>query len=87
MTTDRKPTIPEVLPLIRAYYAKDDNSAGGSLHIVLEDGNIHDVYLLYAQQWAQERGDEDGERLVLLLMRMSRTQRSKLASMSHYFWL
>jgi hypothetical protein len=34
-----KPTLPEVRPLIEAYYKLDGNGAGGELHIVLDDGN------------------------------------------------
>jgi hypothetical protein len=36
-----KPTIPEILPLIKEYRGKDGNGTGGSLHIVLDDGNIN----------------------------------------------
>jgi hypothetical protein len=34
-----KPTLPEVRPLIDAYYALPGNGAGGELHVVLDDGN------------------------------------------------
>lgn len=74
-----KPTIPEVLPLVVAYCAKPENSVGGSLHIVLEDGNVADSHVAFCREWAADRGDDDGVRLAELLLLMSKTQRSKLA--------
>ena len=74
-----KPTVPEVLPLVRAYYAKPGNNVGGSLHIVLEDGNVGDSHVEHCREWAEERDDVDGVALAKLLLRMSRTQRRKLS--------
>lgn len=34
-----KPSLTDVRPLIDAYYALPDNSVGGELHCVLDDGN------------------------------------------------
>ena len=76
--TVNKPTIPEVLPLVRAYYAKPGNGCGGSLHIVLDDGNVDAADVQWCLRYAQEQGDEDGVRLASLLLQMSRTQRTKL---------
>jgi hypothetical protein len=76
-----KPTIPEVAPLVRAYYAKPGNGVGGSLHIVLEDSNIDDDSVRFCRKYAEERGDSDGVALADILLRMSRTQRGKLAGM------
>ena len=75
---DTKPTIPEVLPLVRAYYAKPGNLAGGSLHILLDDGNVDDSSVEFCEKVAVERGDEDGVALARILRRMSKTQRKKL---------
>ncbi len=36
----KKPTITEVLSLIKEYYSIPGNSVGGSLHIVLDDGKV-----------------------------------------------
>lgn len=77
----KKPTVPEVLLLVREYLAKGGNSAGGSLHIVLEDGNVEDCHVEFCLGFAKERGDVDGERIAGLLLQMSRTQRRKLAAM------
>lgn len=73
-----KPTIPEVLPLVRDYYAMPDNGAGGSLHIVLDDGNVEDGSVEFCRDWAVDHDDHDGELLAEVLLRMSKTQRSKL---------
>jgi len=73
-----KPTVPEVLPLFETYYAKPGNSVGGSLHIVLDDANIQDVYVKYCIELAKEQNDEDGVRLGNILLTMSKTQRLKL---------
>lgn len=79
-----KPTIPEVLPLIQDYYAKPENGVGGSLHIVLEDCNVSDDDVESCIKWAINEGDEEGERLARILLRMSKTQRRKLAHSNKY---
>lgn len=87
-----KPTIPDVEPLLRHYYALPGNSGGGALHIVLEDGNVRDSDLEFCYRWAMTDGDwRDGPDLVdtgprdhlgaalaLALLAMSPTQRHKL---------
>lgn len=75
---ESKPTIPDVLPLVQAYYAKPGNFAGGGLHVVLDDGNVGDGSVQFCIDHARENGDEDGVVLGELLLRMSKTQRSKL---------
>lgn len=74
-----RPTVPEVLPSVRAYCAKPGNAVGGSLHIVLEDNNVDDSDVEFCRQWAVERGDIEGVALAETLLRMSKTQRLKLA--------
>jgi hypothetical protein len=74
----KKPTVPEVLPLAKAYYAKPGNSCGGNLHIVLDDGNIEDYWVKSCINVARQKGDEDGVKLAELLLRMSKTQRRKI---------
>lgn len=80
----RKPTVPEVLPIVRHYYAQG-HGAGGCLHIVLDDGNVRDDDVRFCLDWAVEHGDADGWKpdvdgawLCHVLLRMSRTQRTKL---------
>lgn len=82
MTT--KSTIPELLPLLSAYYAKPQNCNGGALHIVLEDGNVHDKHLTYCIGHAKQIGDIDGENIGMKLLAMSKTQRKKLCQRSDY---
>ena len=74
----KKPTIPEVIPIVKAYYAKPGNGVGGALHIVLDDENVEDEHIEYCKQYAAEIGDTDGIALAELLLRMSKSQRHKL---------
>jgi len=74
-----KPKIPDVIERFRAYYQKPGNGAWGSLHIVLDDGNTQDDNVRFCIQAAEERGDTEGAELARLLLRMSRTQRGKIA--------
>lgn len=76
-----KPTVPDVVPMVRAYQRKDGNYVGGHLHIVLDDGNVDDHSVEYCLAAAREAGDTDGVALAETLLRMSRTQRLKLSDM------
>jgi len=78
------PTVPEVLPLVRAYYALPGNSTGGSLHIVLDDGNTDDSSVLFCIRRAHQLDDTDGITLAEILLKMSRTQRRKLYSLDKF---
>lgn len=73
-----RPKVPEVRALAEAYYEKPGNECGGSLHIVLDDGNVEDGCVTFCEQWAHERGDNDGVALARLLIQMTRTQREKV---------
>lgn len=76
-----------VAPLLRDYYARPGNELGGSLHIVIEDGNIEDWCVSACVDGATERGDTVGQAIGLLLLAMSTTQRRKLSAMSFYSWV
>jgi hypothetical protein len=78
-----RPTVPAVLPLVRAYGSRPQNASGGSLHIVLEDGNVSDADIRWCRDVAAECGDADGVVLAEVLLSMSRTQRRKLARLWH----
>lgn len=81
-----KPTIPEVVPLIRAYYAKPGNGMGGAFHCVLEDGNCT-LEMLPQPEELLAKDDEDGARLATLLRKMTKTQRRNLHRLySFYPW-
>lgn len=75
------PTVPDVLPLVKAYYAKPGNSAGGSLCVALDDGKVADYFVSYCLEKAEERGDRDGAAIAKVLLKMSQVQRLKLARM------
>ena len=79
MNRSDKPTVPEVLPLVRAYYQKPGNIVGGNLHMVLDDANVEDQHVSFCLEIAKERNDDDGVRIAELLLRMSKTQRYKVA--------
>jgi hypothetical protein len=79
-----RPTVPQLVPLIRAYYAKPGNLVGGNLHAVLDDGNLADGHIEWCLARARDEGDADGVLLAELLLQMTPTQRRKLAAMSHY---
>lgn len=75
----RKPTVPEVEWMVREYKAKPGNGAGGALHIVLDDCNVHDEHVDHCIERALELDDKDGIAIGRLLRMMSKTQRLKLA--------
>lgn len=73
-----KITVPEVMPLVNAFYAHPANGAGGCLHIVLDDGNIDDDDVQFCVDYAIEHGDRTAELLAKVLLKMSKTQRKRL---------
>ena len=73
-----KLTIPEVLDMFIAYFNKPENGAWGSLHVVLDDGNVQDDSVNFCLDYAVQTKDNDGEELAKLLLKMSKTQRLKL---------
>jgi hypothetical protein len=77
-TKAKKPTVPEVLPLVRALYGR--SSVGCCLHIALDDGNVEDGSVKYCVTTAVERGHKECEELARKLLLMSKTQRRKLAT-------
>jgi hypothetical protein len=72
-------TVPDALPLVRRYYALPGNGSGGSLHIVLDECNVEDGNIDWCMKRAEENSDHAGQALALVLRRMSKTQRRKLA--------
>jgi hypothetical protein len=91
-----RPTVIEIAPLVASFYEFEGNGCGGSLHIVLDDGNIEDSHVDYCISYAQglpetrhERDrydlpfDYKGELLGRLLRMMSLTQRGKLYARKH----
>jgi hypothetical protein len=77
-TAPEKPTVDRVGPLVREFYGLPGNGVGGSLHIVLDDGNVEDGSVRFCRDYALEHGDAIGYALANVLLRMSKTQRHKL---------
>lgn len=73
-----KPSIPDVLSKFISYYEKPENGAWGSLHIVLDDGNIEDSSVNFCIKWAHDNNDPAGKELGELLLKMSKSQRMRL---------
>jgi hypothetical protein len=73
-----KVTVPEVLPLVQAFYAHPDNGTGGCLHIVLDDGNVDHSSVQFCVDQAKKDGDRMGELLGRVIQKLSKTQRNRL---------
>jgi hypothetical protein len=78
-----RPTVPDVLPLIRAIYAKPEGVCGCCLHIVTDDYNCEQSSIDYCLEYARERGHQDCIRLAEMLSAMTITQRTKAARTWH----
>ena len=74
-------SVRQLIPVVNAYYAKPGNGVGGSLHIVLDDGNLSRRDLEFCYDWALDQGDTDGMALVMILMCLSKSQLRRL-----YHW-
>jgi hypothetical protein len=53
------------------FYALPDNGAGGSLHIVLDDGNTERSSVVFCLGYALEHGDEAGVWMATVLLALS----------------
>lgn len=73
-----KPTVPEVLPLVRALYRR--HSAGCCLHVVMDDCNVGHAVMASVLASALDVGHGDCVRLARLLAQMSPSQRRRLAA-------
>lgn len=72
----RKPTVDEVVEMAHAYYRLDGNGVGGSLHIVLDDGNIGRSHVTWCEGYACGARDEPGIQLAAALLRLTRKERA-----------
>lgn len=75
-----KPSILDVMPLVKAFRDKPGNNVGGVLYTVLNSGNIDDRHIIRAKEIATERKDSDALVIIELMMQMTKTQRKKLSS-------
>jgi len=71
-----RPTIPEVVERFAAYYRQ--HTAWGSLHIVMEDGNVEDEWVSFCGREAKRIGDRQGLELAIILATMTKSQRGRL---------
>lgn len=74
--------VPDVLDRFKVYHAKESNLAWGSLHIVLDDHNVKDHHVEHCIQYAEEQGDTEGAELGRILLKLSKSQRLKIASLA-----
>lgn len=64
--------------LIKDFYTLPGNGAGGSLHIVLDDGNIGVGSIEFCQRYATEHDDQAGYWLATLLLALTDEEREEL---------
>lgn len=60
------------------YYVQENNEAGGSLHIVLDDGNLEDVSIEYCIGYASRANDSEGVAIGNMLLGISLKDRQEL---------
>lgn len=63
--------------LRKVYYDDFDNPTGGSLHVVLDDGNLSDGDLNFCIKWAEDKNDYLGIAIARLLMELSEEDREE----------
>lgn len=73
-----RPTVPEVRPIIEAWYRIPGNIVGGSLHVVLEDRNFDDRSIRWNLDRVLKNGDEAAAMICMVLLECSKTQRKKV---------
>lgn len=70
---------------VQKYYEVYGNECGGSLHIVLDDGNIEDDHILFCQEGAKEREDILGEKIAESLLKLSMRDRQWIYEENYSF--
>ena len=68
-----------VVAMLEIYYKKY-NCSGGSLHIVVDDGNLDDNNIEYCIEWANNENDVAGFIIGTLLLKMNMRQRKNVYS-------
>jgi len=71
-------SIRDALMLCKKFYSIPGNECGGSLHIVLDDGNLEDDHVLFCVRYAQENDDPLGFLVAKVLLALSEPDREKL---------
>jgi len=70
--------LPDIVTRFAAYRALPGNEAWGSLHTVLDDGNVSTTDVAFVLDDATAKGDTEGTALARILLDLSRTQRLRL---------
>ena len=70
-----KPNLPEIKPLVEAYYQLDGNGAGGELHVVLDDGNWEKCFIREIYDRAKQ---DETKWLAAVLLMLSNSQLRKV---------
>ena len=78
-----KPTVPEVLPLVRAVYDRPMGVCGCCLHVMIDDPNYDDHTAAFCLQYARELGHPECIALAEKMILMSPTQRKVLSNRYH----
>ncbi len=76
MPTERPTITAEMVTRFAAYVA--EHTTWGSLHIVLEEGNVEDVNVEHCIRWAEKDGDAEGAALGRILLTLTTSQRGRL---------
>jgi len=64
--------------MARDYYKLPGNGCGGSLHIVLDDGNLETEHVQFSLDWAEEHNDPKGIELAKALLELTEDQRDTI---------
>jgi hypothetical protein len=72
------PKIEKAIKMSRAYHAMPGNGAGGSLHIVLDDGNLETCHVQFCLEWAEDRNDKPGVALAEFLLTLTEDERCEV---------
>lgn len=75
---DQEPTIEQLLDATKEFYQMPNNECGGSLHVVLDDGNLDRKTLLFAIDYALARADYEAVFLAKMLLKVDILKRKLL---------
>lgn len=81
MLDPNRPNVYQVVAVAREYYSVPGNAVGGSLHIVLDDGNLGDSDIEWCLGEAFRNDDQAGVFLAYILLQLSSTQRRKVRAL------
>jgi hypothetical protein len=73
-----KPSKEMMGAIIAEFYRKTENICGGTLHIVLEDGNTEDHNVEWCKRYAEDQLDYDGVLVADLLLKFTEDEREEI---------